>query len=268
MHPIERLRYVAGARGADPGLVAREAATALAEMARLEPAGLLPACRRLVERHVSSGPVWWLSCRALAGADPAAAAREAARLLEEDPTADHLAEQLPEDTTVVIVGWPDIVAGALRSRGDVEVLVLDSGGDGAALARRLADAGHDAAAVPDAGVGPAVAVSGLVLLEAWAAGPSGLLAAPGSRAAAAVAACAGVPVWAVCGVGRVLPARMWEALLARFDAGGVEPWARDAELVPSELIGWVVSPDGLGEATSAMCQSSCGTAPELLREAG
>ncbi|MDQ2753948.1 MAG: hypothetical protein M3R71_00170, partial [Actinomycetota bacterium] len=99
MHPIERLRYVAGAQGADPGLLAREAAEALGDMARMEPAGLVPACRRLVERHVTSGPVWWLSARVLGGVTPAAAAREAAAELDADPTEGNLSRLLPEDAT-------------------------------------------------------------------------------------------------------------------------------------------------------------------------
>ena len=68
MHPIEHLRHVARATGADPALVATEAASALAQMASMDPAGLVPACRRLIEAHLTSGPVWWLSARIL-GAD-------------------------------------------------------------------------------------------------------------------------------------------------------------------------------------------------------
>ncbi|MGH9061492.1 MAG: hypothetical protein ACRDZY_18560, partial [Acidimicrobiales bacterium] len=141
MHPIERLRYVARAVGADPGLVAREAAGLLAEMAAEDPAGLMPACRRLIGRHVSSGPVWWLSARVLSSAEPERAAYQAAAELEGDRTEAQLARALPDDATVLIVGWPDVAAGALRRRGDLEVLVADAGGDGSALARRLDDAG-------------------------------------------------------------------------------------------------------------------------------
>ena len=47
--------------------------------------------------------------------------------------------------------------------------------------------------------------------------------AAGSHAAAAVAHHAGVPVWVVAGVGRVLPQRMWEALTQRLDEGEDEP---------------------------------------------
>ncbi len=56
-----------------------------------------------------------------------------------------LAEALPDGASVAILGWPDLIGDALRRRGDVEALVVDAGGEGAALARRLADAGGDAA---------------------------------------------------------------------------------------------------------------------------
>ena len=78
MHPIERLRHVARAEGADPALVAREAAHALASVARSDPPGLLPACRRLISRHVAAGPVWWLAARMLTDAEPGEAARRSA----------------------------------------------------------------------------------------------------------------------------------------------------------------------------------------------
>ena len=42
----------------------------------------------------------------------------------------------------------------------------------------------------------------------------------GSRAAAAVARSAGKPVWAVVGVGRLLPTRMWDALVDRVTPSG------------------------------------------------
>jgi len=164
MHPIERLRHVARAEGADPALVAREAAYALASVARSEPAGLLPACRRLVSRHVASGPVWWLAARMLTDAEPAQAAQRSAAELDNDPTGDCLVAALPDDATVVVVGWPDVTAAALRRRGDIEVLVADAGGDGRMLARRLSDAGGDVTVIPDRGIGAAAVVADLVLI--------------------------------------------------------------------------------------------------------
>ena len=65
MHPIERLRYVARASGADPSVLVRETASALAAVAADDPIGLVPACRRLVDRHLTSGPMWWMVARVL-----------------------------------------------------------------------------------------------------------------------------------------------------------------------------------------------------------
>jgi hypothetical protein len=267
MHPIERLRHVARAEGADPALVAREAAYALGSVARSDPAGLLPACRRLIARHVASGPVWWLAAHMLTDADPADTARRCAGQLEDDTTATALAHALPEEATVVVVGWPDVTALALRRRGDVEALIIDGAGEGAMLARRLAEAGNDVTLVPDRGIAAAAVVADVVLIEAVAAGPSGVLAAPGSHAAAAVAQRAGTAVWGVVPVGRALPERLWRALLERFDAGD-EPWERDAELVPADLLAQVVGPDGLGDPVDGLAGLTCPAAAELFRDAG
>ncbi|HEX9546604.1 MAG TPA: hypothetical protein VF942_04660 [Acidimicrobiales bacterium] len=268
MHPIERLRYVARASGADLSMLAQETAVALADVVRVEPAGLVPACRRLIERHLTAGPVWWLASRVLTASDPALEAWAAAAVIDNDPTPDLLARAIPDDGTVTIIGWPDIAASVLRRRGDVEVLVSDAGGDGASLARRLVDAGTEAAVVPDAGIAAAVVVSNLVIVEATAAGPTGLLAATGSHAAAAVAAHAGIPVWGVAGVGRVLPERLWDALLSRLDQAEDEPWDRVVEMIPTGLITELIGPSGRLPASEGLAQTSCPAAPELLRPAG
>jgi hypothetical protein len=265
MHPIERLRYVARVDGADPGLIAGEAASALGEVAVTDVGGLVPGCRRLIDRHPTNGPLWWLSARLLTAAEPADAAREAAAALAHDPTDRRLAEALPEETSVLAVGWPDIVAETLRRRGDLEILLLDSGGDGSSLARRLLADDATVSVIPDTGAGSAATVAGVVVVEALAAGPGGLLAAPGSHAAAAVAHHAGVPVWAVAGVGRVLPEALWNALLAAVDGSGLEPWDRAAELVPATLVDAVVGPDGPAETSTGLAAATCPVAPELLR---
>jgi hypothetical protein len=265
MHPIEHLRHVARATGADPALVATEAAGALAQMADLDPAGLVPACRRLIERHLTSGPVWWLSARILAADDQCRAAREAAMTLVRDPTARQLARVLPDGSTVLILGWPDLAGDALRVRGDLEALVVDAGGEGAPLVRRLQDDGGESSVVPEAGAGAAAAVADLVVVEARAAGPSGVLATPGSLGAAAVGAQLGVPVWAVTGVGRVLPERLWDALVTRFDETAGEPWSRPAELVPASFLSGIVGPEGIASVEAGLAAATCPTAPELLR---
>jgi hypothetical protein len=267
VHPIERLRYVARATGADPSLLAQETAGALAAMAA-DPIGLVPSCRRLVDRHPTNGPLWSLVARVLTAGDAAGEARRTAMELDGDPTAGILALHLPQDATVVLVGWPDLAAAAVHRRGDVEALIVDSGGDGSSLAHRLASGDSEAVVVPDAGVGAAVVVADLVLVEALAAGPTGALAAIGSHAAAAVAREAGIDVWAVAGVGRVLPEQLWDAMLSRLDERTDEPWEREAELVPTSLLSCVVGPDGFATGSEALLRPSCPVAPELLRRAG
>jgi len=265
VHPIERLRYVARASGVDPSLLVREMAIALAGVIRVEPAGLVPACRRLIERHLTTAPVWWLAARALTAADPEHEAWAAAAEMDADPTSSRLAAALPDDATVTVVGWPELVAAALRRRGDLEVLVTEALGEGVVLARQLEEGGADAALVPDSGVAAAVVVSEMVVLEAVAAGRSGILATTGSHAAAAVASHRGIPVWAVAGVGRVLPDRLWDALLQRVDAAGGEPWDRTVEFVPAGLLTEVVGPGGRQPTGDALAHPGCPEAPELLR---
>ena len=161
------------------------------------------------------------------------------------------------------------MAAGLRPRGDIEVLVIDSAGDGSALVRRLESAGVDAVDVAESGLGAAATVADLVLIEATAAGPPGVVASAGSHAAAAVARHAEIPVWLAAGVGRVLPHRLWDALTTRLDEGDDEPWDRPDELVPSDLIDAVIGPDGLvTPAAEALAHSTCPVAPELLRHAG
>ncbi len=268
MHPIEHMRYLARTTGEDPGVIAAESAEALGRVARVEPVGLLPACRRLIGRHLTTGTVWWVSARMLAAPDPLEEARQLVDELERDETPAHLAACLPDDATVLVAGWPELAAGALRRRGDVEVLAVDAGGTGHALARRLEREGNVAWPVPDAGVASAAVNATLVILEAVAAGPSGVLAAPPSHAAAAAAAHAGIAVWVLAGVGRVLPDRLWDVLLARFDASGVEPWDREVELVPASLLSGVVGPEGLVEVPDGLAGATCQVSPELLRDAG
>ncbi|MDQ1446088.1 MAG: hypothetical protein QOI20_2552 [Acidimicrobiaceae bacterium] len=263
MHPIERLRFVARAEGAGPTLLGREAAGALASFAS-DPVALVTACRRLVERHPAAGTVWWLAARVLtSGADEA---WHAAEELEDDVTAQVLAASLPDDASVLVVGWPEQVGEALRRRGDIEVLAVDSAdGSGSAFARRLRNAGVDAEDIADAGVAAAAADVDVVLLEASALGPDGFVAPVGSWAAAAVAHHAGVPVWVSAGVGRVLPGRLWHALVQRLDDGADEPWDRADEVVPLDLADLVHGPRGPVPAADAPKRADCPIAPELLK---
>jgi hypothetical protein len=264
MHPIERLRYVARAEGADPSTLVREAAGALAGFAD-DPDGLVTACRRLVDRHPAVGPMWWMAARVLAAADPVAEAWQAVEDLDADPTAGLVSVSLPDDATVLIVGWPEQAVAALHRRGDIEPLVVHAGGDGLSLVSRLRRSDLDAVHVPDSGIGAAVSECDLVLLEALALGPSSFVATTASHAAAAVARAADVPVWVVAGAGRVLPGRLWDALTTRLADSELEPWDREHEVVPLSLVTHVVGPAGCQPPDEAVRRADCPVSPELLR---
>jgi hypothetical protein len=263
MHPIERLRYVARSSGASQALLVRETAGALSGLG-FDPAGLVTACRRIVDRHVTSAPLWWLCARMLTATDPLAEAYRAADEIAADPTGATLAHALPSDATVCVLGWPDVVGDALVRRGDLDVLVVDALGEGSGLARRLRRSDMEAEEVPTSGLGAAAAAADLVLLEASAIGSTGAIAISGSRAAAAVGRHAGVPVWLVGGVGRVLPGRMWDALLARLDEAS-EPWDSDDECLPLDLVDQLCGPDGPEAVVEGVRRVDCPVTPELFR---
>ncbi|MDP8937620.1 MAG: hypothetical protein M3O23_07825 [Actinomycetota bacterium] len=269
---------MARATDEEPGLVGREAAAALAAFAE-DPVALVTACRRLVDRQPTAGPVWWLAARVLGAADPEAEAWQAAELLWGDPTPRALAAALPDECRVTVLGRPEQVTAALVRRGDVEALVVDVHGEGRGLVSQLRRVGTDAHLVDESGLGAAVAASSLVLLEASALGPSGkqgpsgepgpsgMVAVAGSRAAAAVARSAGVPFWAVAGVGRALPEPLWRALAGRM-AADPAPWTARVELVVLGAADLVAGPDGLQPTADAVADADCPAAPELLRAEG
>src|SRR5580765_3257339 len=234
MHPIERLRYVARSSGASQEMLVRETAGALAALG-FDPPGLVTACRRILDRHPLSGPLWWLSARVLTSNDANNEAWNAADEITADDTGDVLAYNIPDESVVCVLGWPDVIGDALPRRGDVSVLVVDALGEGSGLVRRLRHADVDADDVPMSGLG-----------------------------AAATARHAGVPVWLVGGIGRLLPRRMWDALAVRLDLLG-EPWELDDELVPLDLVDRIAMPTGILPVDEALKLTDCPIAPELFK---
>ena len=262
MHPIERLRYVARASGADQRVMVRETASALHGLG-LDPSGLVTACRRIVEHNPTSGPVWWLCARMLTAAEPMREASLLARQIDEDPSEEMLIDHLPADGLICVIGWPDLVTDALVRRGDVRVLAID-GSESDGFVRRLQRADVDVEQVPAGGLGAAAAAADLVVIEASAVGSDGVIAPAGSRAAAAVAYCSEIPVWLVAGRGRRLPMAMWTTMLERLSAADL-PWELDEEIVPLATFSHVIGPNGLFEAPGDAIEPECPVAPELLR---
>ncbi len=264
MHPIERLRYVARHTGAPADDVAREAAASLAGFAE-DPASLLTACRRLIDRHAANGSVWWVCARTLAAPDPS---DEAWRCLDDlvvDPTVDELSHRLPDEARVAVVGWPGRLAPALTRRGDLEVRVIDVDGDGPGFVRQLERADVAAVDVPVAGLAGAVATSSLLLVDALAVGPDVVVADHGSWAAAAVARAADVPVWVVAGAGRVVPPGLWPALTGRLAGAATAPWMHDHDLLPLALVDRLVGPVGPEAVADGLRRGDTPDVPELRR---
>jgi hypothetical protein len=262
VHPIERLRYVARASGAPQSALVQETATALASFGS-DPQALVTACRRIVWRQPTSGPLVWFCARVLTAGDASAEIWEASGAIQADGTAAELSHALPDGATVTVLGWPDEIGESLPRRGDVEVLAIDTAGEASGFVSRLWRCDVEAADVPQAGLGAAVATSDVVLLESPAVGPDEFLAVSGSHAAAAVAHHAGVPVWLVAGVGRLLPGRMWDGLRAR--VAPEDPWDADDELVPLDLVDCLVGPRGVETVARALQHVDCPVAPELFK---
>lgn len=247
---MERLRYIARASTDDQRLLVRETADALRSL-HADPAELVLACRRLVDRHPSSGPMWWLCASVLTSNEPSRTLRDLASELEHDPTPEHLVQYLPDDATVCVVGWPDLVGDGVLQRGDVRVLAVDADDEGRSFVRRLQRADVEAEVVPAAGIGAAVSAADVVLVEALAAGGREVLAATGSRALASVAYCSEVPLWLVVGRGRRLPEALFTSALERVVGEARLPWCAAAEPVAAALCSVLVGPAGLVEVAAA-----------------
>ncbi len=262
MHPIERLRYVARARGADAESLVRETAGALRGLG-LDMSGLVVACRRIVDRHPTCGPLWWLCARMLTSTDPMAAARAAIDEIEHDRTVDELVAALPDGATVVTIGWPDLTGLALARRGDVRVLALDAAHHGSSFVQRLERAEVESELVPTEAAAIATAAADAALVEADALDAGRMIAATGAAVLAAAAGLTATPVWCVAGCGRRLPAPMIGAIVDRVAQRAIDPWSRDGEVVPMSLVAHVVGPSGRQRAADV--RAECEMAPELLR---
>jgi hypothetical protein len=261
VHPIEHLRYVARARGADATSLVREAATALASL-RTDHANLFIAGRRIVERHPEVGALWWMCASLLTSDDPTARAWEIADQIEADPTPRRLAAALPDGAVVLTIGWPELGGAGLMSRGDVRVLCADSRYEASGFLQRLERYDVECEPVPAESIARAAAAADVVLVEAVAASQTRALAPVGSHVVAAVAHSVGAPVWLVAGVGRRLPTEYVDAIAARV-VGRTAGWDVDVDDLPLALVTHVVTEDGLAEV--ATLRPNCPFAPELLR---
>jgi hypothetical protein len=214
VHPIERLRYVARAGWGAPDVLAAEAAWALADLAVREGPAILPACRRLLDRHPGCGPMWWVAARILTSGDPVLEGERCADALEGDQTEELLDEAVP-------------VGARLVRRGGVSD----------------------------------VATADIVVVEVDAIGPGGMVVDGDVLGLLEAARVVEVPVWAEAGMGRILPARLWEALTAKLVAS---PDVRSGVVVDLAGVERVAGPSGVQPTRLALAATDCPEPPELL----
>jgi hypothetical protein len=182
--------------------------------------------------------------------DPRVEAALVVEELEQDPTAEELATSFTSRAVVAAHPAPAVLE-ALCLRPDLEIRLV---GEGSTLrwATRVLSTGGSVSGFLIEETAASLVGAGVAVIEVCAAGPQGCVADRGARALAAEARTAGVPLWAVAGVGRVLPAPLFAALAAR---------AGETEIVPPSEITAVVRPDGIMAPGDALERPDC---PALL----
>ena len=264
MHPIEHLRYVARAHGADPLEVALGAADALSGIAH-DPAGALVAARRLVEHHPTNAPLWSVCAHAVTSMEPYRDVDDLARKIAHDPTATQLVDALDGANSICMVGWSGHLVDALARRGDIHALVIDSLGDGQDALRYLSRHDVSCELVAPEGMASAVHYADATILSALAVGDESTLCAGGSMALAAVAYCSEQPVWMIAAEATRLPAGLYTAMVAEVH-DRPDPWASGFDVVPHVLVSSVFAPGiSAGLAQTLTSLQPCPNADELLR---
>jgi hypothetical protein len=258
VHPIERLRHVARAEDVDADHVVRAAVESLAGFST-DPVALLPAVRRLTERHPANGALWSLSARVVTASDPGDEAWRCLDLMVSDRTVTELGHAMPQGATVVVAGGPHRFTPALVARGDVAVTIVEAGDESWPFERRLAGLDVNVESVAAEQAGPVVASADLVLVDAWAVGPSTMATAPGSWPVAAVAHAAGVPVWGVAGWGRILHPSTWAGATRHVTIGS------SVEEMPLALVDRLVGCGGVEPVEEGLRRLDAPPAPELVR---
>ena len=267
MHPIEHLRYLARAGYADAPELVSETASALRHLGA-DPANLLLTCRRIVEKHPTCGPLWWLCAEMLTALEPRDTLRRCIDQVREDSTpghlAGHLATRFPDGGVVVVNGWSWEIAVALVQGFGVnfgfEVCVVDGDNGADHMVRVLERNEVVTHLVEPQRAAAAVGQSDAVVVSAAFAAPDGIWSPIGSAQLAATAYCAGVDVIATTPVGTRLPKVLTEAMvrLVDDDTRG-ESWHRDIEMIPLALVATVVGSGGLEDGAALQ---SAGIRPE------
>jgi hypothetical protein len=262
-HPIERLRWIARAEGESAAVLAGEAAWTLSELAATEPAALLTACRRLLERHPDCGPLWWTAARLVSGDDALEEGRRAANQLCSDSTPDRLASALRGAVAageVILLTVPADISRQALEKGRAWSVRLLSGHFG--IRYEMRSLGPLAGGVTGYLAGEedeALDGASVLVVEALAAAGSQCLVEPVAAGAVEAAVAAGVPAWLVVGMGRALPGRLFERAVAESERRG------SGRAMPAGTFALGVGPDGKGEPGAVIAVVTCPPGLDLLR---
>jgi hypothetical protein len=277
MHPIERLRSLARTDPERAGLAARGAVDALAGL-HDDPAGLVVACRRLVDHEPALGVMWWVCAELLATSDVRDGAWRVGAALDADATPETLATELPSERTVAVVGRSDEILGGLALRSDCDGVLVDlpahGHGEQAWSYRRRRGLDLDEVELDE--VDDVLTAGDVLLVDVLAASGTGWIGPAGVDEAIARARSAGAEVWGVAPTGRVLPASLFRALCQRLEARddaraaaalgsghlGGSPRYRHHDLA---LLDVVIGSGGVWEPGELATVATCPVAPELLR---
>lgn len=256
MHPIEHLRYLARAGYADAPELVTETASALRGLG-VGDANFVLTCRRIVERHPTCGPLWWLCAELLTALEPRETLRRCVDRVRGDSTpahlAGHLASRFPDGGMVVVNGWSWEIALALVQSSGFEVCVIDGDNGADHMVRVLERNEVVAHLVEPQRAAAAVGECGAVLVSSVFAGSDTLWCPIGSAQLAAVAYCSGIDVVATTTVGTRLPKVFTDAIirLVDDDTRG-DAWHRDIESLPLGLVTSVVGATGVDHAAAVL----------------
>lgn len=265
VHPIEHLRYLARAGYADAPELVTETASALKYLGA-DPANLLLTCRRIVEKHPTCGPLWWLCAEMLTSMEPRDSLRRCVDAVHGDSTPAHLAgdiaTRLPDGGMIVVNGWSWEIAVALCQSFGIEVCVIDGDNGADHMVRVLERNDVEAHLIDPQRAAAAVGECDAVIVSAAFAGADTLWAPIGSAQIAAVGYCAGVDVVATTPVGTRLPNTFVDAIVRLVDdqARG-EAWHRDVEPVSLALLASVVGPARVDDAAMLLANGIRAEAP-------